>query len=335
MKKVCMIYTGGTIGMKKTENGYYPEPNFLERSLKQIHELSYHEVPEFDLIEYSPLLDSSNVQMEQWTKIAKDIFEHYDDYCGFVILHGTDTMAYTAAALSFMLQGLSKPIVLTGSQIPLEEIRSDARDNIISSLMIAGEGQISEVCVFFANKLFRGNRCVKISSDEKGAFSSPNYPVLAESGITIRYFNRNIDIPKGAELLYTPIKKQNILVLKAVPGIPYDSFTNLITEYLDALVIEAFGSGNIPNRSHELTKLLQAAEQNNTAIVICTQCLRGTTSIGEYETSSQLKDADAICAYDMTVESTVAKLYYLLSKGYNRKQLKKWMEINIAGELSR
>ena len=174
MKKVCMIYTGGTIGMKKTENGYYPEPHFLERSLKQIHELSYHEVPEFDLIEYSPLLDSSNIQMEQWTKIAEDIFEHYDEYCGFVILHGTDTMAYTASALSFMLQGLSKPIVLTGSQIPLEEIRSDARDNIISSLMIAGEGQISEVCVFFANKLFRGNRCVKISSDEKGAFSSPN-----------------------------------------------------------------------------------------------------------------------------------------------------------------
>ena len=234
-----------------------------------------------------------------------------------------------------MLQGLTKPIVLTGSQIPLEEIRSDARDNIISSLMIAGEGQISEVCVFFANKLFRGNRCVKISSDEKGAFSSPNYPVLAESGITIRYFNRNIDIPKGAELLYTPIKKQNILVLKVVPGISYDSFTKLVTEHLDALVIEAFGSGNIPNRSHELTKLLQTAEQNNTAVVICTQCLRGTTSIGEYETSSQLKDADAICAYDMTVESTVAKLYYLLSKGYNRKQLKKWMETNIAGELSR
>ncbi len=333
MKKVCMIYTGGTIGMKKTPEGYSPQKGFLAQALNEIQELHYEEVPKFDLMEYEPLLDSSNINVTQWIQIAEDIATRYNDYIGFVILHGTDTMAYTASALSFMLQGLNKPIVLTGSQIPLSEIRTDGRDNIITSLMIAGQGKVPEVCVFFGNKLFRGNRVIKVSSDEKGAFESPNYPELAESGVHIRYFDRNIE-PAGTSLIYSPVSNKKIAVLKVIPGISYDIFKGLLSDKLDALVIEGFGTGNIPNLQEELKELLSQVQQQNTALVICTQCIRGTTSLGEYETSSQLKNANAICAYDMTIEAIVTKLYYLLSKGYRGNELKEKMETSIAGELT-
>lgn len=333
MNKVCMIYTGGTIGMKRKDNGYVPKKGFLAEQLSQMAELSYDEVPKFDLIEYEPLLDSSNIHFEHWKQIANDIYHLYDNYSGFVILHGTDTMAYTASALSFMLKGLNKSIVLTGSQIPLGVIRSDARDNIISSLMIAGQSQVPEVCVFFGNKLLRGNRCIKMSSDEKGAFESPNYPELAESGVTLRYFKRNI-LPCGNELIYTPIKHCNIIVLKIIPGIFYGAFDAILESGIDALVIEGFGAGNLPNSGNELVDLLQKAKNMKIPVIICTQCVRGSTFVGEYETSSQLKDINAICAFDMTTESTVAKLYYLLSKGYQGDKLKKLMETNLVGELS-
>ncbi len=334
MNKVCMIYTGGTIGMKKEAQGYVPCKGFLAEQLALMPECSYPEVPAFDLIEYEPLLDSSNIHCEHWIKIAEDIFRLYDRYSGFVILHGTDTMAYTASALSFMLKGLSKPVVLTGSQIPFGVIRSDARDNIISSLMIAGENKVPEVCVFFGNHLFRGNRSIKVSSDEKGAFASPNYPDLAESGVHIRYFDKNI-APAGNELLYTPIHPQKIAVLKTIPGISYDIFHSIVDSGLDALVIEGFGAGNIPNIGGELDSLLSKAQKAGTPIVICTQCIRGSTSVGEYETSSQLKGFGAICAFDMTTEAAVAKLYYLLSKGYAGEKLKLMMETNLAGELTK
>lgn len=334
MEKVCMIYTGGTIGMKREKNGYVPKKGFLSQQLSQMPELSYREVPDFDLIEYDPLLDSSNINFEHWKKIAGDIYRLYDNYKGFVILHGTDTMAYTASALSFMLRGLNKSVVLTGSQIPFGVIRTDARDNIISSLMIAGEGKVPEVCVFFGNKLFRGNRCIKISSNEKGAFESPNYPELAESGVTIRYFDRNI-LAEGNELLYTPVKEWNIVVLKMIPGISYKTFDAVLESGIDALVIEGFGAGNLPSTGNDLHLLLQKATSKNTPVVICTQCIRGSTFVGEYETSSELKNINAICAFDMTTEATVAKLYYLLSKGYAADKLKRLMETSLVGELSR
>lgn len=334
MNKVCMIYTGGTIGMKKEEQGYVPKKGFLAEQLSLMPELNYPEVPKFDLIEYDPLLDSSNIRYEHWMRISEDVHRLYDDYTGFVILHGTDTMAYTASALSFMLRDLCKPIVLTGSQIPFGVIRTDARDNIISSLMIAGEARVPEVCVFFGNKLFRGNRSMKMSSDEKGAFESPNYPELAESGVQIRYFDKNI-APPGRELIYTPVGEQKIAVLKIIPGISYEIFNAIIDNGLDALVIEGFGAGNIPNLNGELVTLLSKVEDTQTPIIICTQCIRGSTLLGEYETSAQLKSINAICAFDMTTEATIAKLYYLLSKGYRGEKLKLRMETNLAGELTR
>ena len=187
MKRVLIIYTGGTIGMTRTENGYAPRAGYFRAALDAIPDLRAPEMPEWEFYELSPLLDSSNMTVREWNCIAELIAQKYDDYDGFVVLHGTDTMAYTASALSFMLDGLDKPVVLTGSQIPLCEIRSDGHDNLITALLIAGEGIVREVCLYFGGKLLRGNRATKYSADGLIAFVSPNYPSLAEAGISIKY----------------------------------------------------------------------------------------------------------------------------------------------------
>jgi len=184
MKRVLIIYTGGTIGMTRTENGYAPRAGYFRAALDAIPDLRAPEMPEWEFYELSPLLDSSNMTVREWNCIAELIAQKYDDYDGFVVLHGTDTMAYTASALSFMLDGLDKPVVLTGSQIPLCEIRSDGRDNLITALLIAGEGIVRETCLYFGGKLLRGNRATKYSADGLIAFVSPNYSSLAEAGIS-------------------------------------------------------------------------------------------------------------------------------------------------------
>ena len=187
MKNVLIIYTGGTIGMTRTENGYAPQSGQFRRAMEAIPDLYAEQMPRWDMLEMDPLLDSSNMTVHEWNKIAQLVADHYDAYDGFVVLHGTDTMAYTASALSFMLEGLAKPVILTGSQIPMCEIRSDGRDNLITSLLIAGAGKVHEVCLYFGGKLLRGNRATKFSADGLIAFLSPNYPSLADAGITIRY----------------------------------------------------------------------------------------------------------------------------------------------------
>jgi L-asparaginase len=332
-KKVCLIHTGGTIGMAGTENGYAPRKGFIKSILSGMSELNSEEIPAFDLIEYDPLLDSSNISVREWVKIAQDIKDKYDDYDGFVILHGTDTMAYTASALSFMLEGLSKPVILTGSQIPLCEIRNDARDNLITSLMIAGNYHVPEVCLFFGNKLLRGNRATKISSDELIAFDSPNYPALGEAGVRI-VVNEHVIREGGPELKLSKFEPQQIAVLKIFPGIQFEIFENILTTNLKGIVFEAFGAGNIPENKGALNRILEKAEENGTVIVVCTQCLRGSAMIGEYETSLSFARAGAVSGYDMTVEAAVTKLYYLLSLNYDHDMVKKLMGTNLRGEMS-
>ena len=333
-KRVLIIYTGGTIGMKKNNKGYAPASGFLSEAISSISDMKSDLAPMWDLHEMSPLLDSSDITVKEWNKIAQVIFDNYEDYDGFVVLHGTDTMAYTASALSFMLDGLDKPVVLTGSQIPLSEIRSDGRDNLVTSLLIAAEGIVREVCLYFSGKLLRGNRAVKMSADRLVAFDSPNYPHLADVGITIKYNTAAIRKYKADKLVIQPFSDVPIGVLKVFPGIQFGLFESIMTKKLSGIVLETFGAGNIPSNGGELIPIISKAFESGSVITVCSQCPSGTVTLGAYETSSALKSAGAVSGMDMTTEAAVAKLYYLFSLGISVDEIKEKMEQNLRGELS-
>ncbi len=332
-KKVLIINTGGTIGMKNTGNGYTPAPGFLGEALSHIEDMARPEFPSWELYEMSPLLDSSNMSVNEWNSIASVIYGNYSDYSGFVVLHGTDTMAYTAAALSFILEGLDKPVVLTGSQIPLAEIRSDGRDNLITSVLIASQGIAREVCLYFSGRLLRGNRSMKMSADGLVAFDSPSYPHLAEVGITVKYnYSALLEYRTGG-VKYHPFSTVPIGVLKVFPGIQFGLFEQIMTEKLSGIVLETFGAGNIPMGSGALLPIIKKAFESGTVITVCSQCPSGTVLLGAYETSSQLKAAGAVSGRNMTTEAAVAKLYHLFSLGLKTDEIKRRMEESIAGEL--
>ena len=334
-KKVLIIYTGGTIGMCRTANGYAPVPGYLADAISHIQDMQRPEAPGWDLYEMSPLLDSSDVTVREWNKIGEIIYDRYSDYDGFVVLHGTDTMAYTASALSYMLEGLDKPVVLTGSQIPLSEIRSDGRDNLVTSLLVAAEGVAREVCLYFSGKLLRGNRSVKMSADHLVAFDSPNYPHLADVGISIVYNTSAIGNFSGSGLRLQRLSEVPIGVLKIFPGIQFGLFETIMTEKLSGSVLETFGAGNIPSYGGELIPIIGKAFEGGTVVAVCSQCPSGTVSLGAYETSSQLKRAGAVSAFDMTTEAAVTKLNYLFSLGIDKQSIKSMMEENLRGELTR
>ncbi len=333
-KKVLIIYTGGTIGMKHTDNGYTPVRGFLSDAISHIEDMSRPEFPSWELYEMSPLLDSSNISVAEWNKIGAVIYDNYDKYDGFVVLHGTDTMSYTASALSFMLEGLDKPVVLTGSQIPLAEIRSDGRDNLITSVLIAADGVACEVCLYFSGRLLRGNRSMKMSADGLVAFDSPSYPHLAEVGINIKYNHSAILKKRTTGIRYNPFSAVPIGVLKVFPGIQFGLFEEIMTERLSGIVLETFGAGNIPMGNGALLPIIEKAFASGAVVTVCSQCPSGTVTLGAYETSSQLKAAGAVGGKDMTTEAAVAKLYYLLSSDKDRAVIKALMESDMVGELS-
>ena len=334
MKNILIIYTGGTIGMVPTENGYSPKEGYFMGALEKIGGLHHFSMPHWDLVEMSPLLDSSNISVEEWNKIAETIAENYESYDGFVILHGTDTMAYTASALSFMLENLSKPVILTGSQIPLCELRSDGRDNLITSLLIAADDKVHEVCLCFGGLLLRGNRTTQVSADGLVAFDSPNYPPLAEIGISIRY-HRPALLPKPEGKLHLQkLESIPIGVLKVFPGIQFELFESIMTETLRGIVLETFGAGNIPEGSGALLPIIHKAFKNGTVVTVCSQCSQGTVSLGTYETSNALMRAGAVSGHDLTTEAAVTKLYYLFSKNLSKNEIKAAMEQDLRGELT-
>ncbi len=334
MAKILIINTGGTISMVSSGRGYVPNGELFRERLLSMDLLKQAPMPQWVLTQTEPLLDSSNMTVSDWNRIGQLIADNYEAFDGFVILHGTDTMAYTASALSFMLEGLDKPVILTGSQIPLSQLRSDGRDNLIDSLLIAAEGRVREVCIFFGGKLLRGNRATKYSADELIAFVSPNYPPLAEAGITVSY-NKTLlrgrqEVPFRLQLL----DEIPIGVIKVFPGIQFSLFEQILTEKLKGIVIETFGAGNIPQGGSELLPLVRKALANGTVITVCSQCPQGTVTLGAYETSSALKDAGAVSGRDLTTEAAVAKLYYLFSKGYAADDVKRLMETDLCGEES-
>ena len=334
MKKILMIHTGGTIGMFPTDLGYAPSKEAFHRVLSTIPELSSPGVPAWDLIDMDPLLDSSNISVNEWNKIGSLIAENYSTYDGFVVLHGTDTMAYTASALSFMLRNNAKPVILTGSQIPLCEIRNDARDNLLTSLLIAADDRIHEVCLCFGGKLLRGNRAMKYSADDLIAFESPNYPSLADVGIEIKYNTAALLSACRGKFSLQLLENVPIGVIKIFPGIQFELFDAVMTERLKGIVIETFGAGNIPGNEEALLPIIRKATENGTVMVICSQCPHGTVTLGAYEASATLRNAGAVSGYDLTTEAAVAKLYYLFSRGLSKEEIKARMERSLRGEVT-
>lgn len=334
MSRILIIHTGGTIGMTRTAEGYMPDGEYFKNAIFHMDSLKAEGMPEWEFLEIDPLLDSSRMSVKEWNKIGKLIADHYDSFDGFVILHGTDTMAYTASALSFMLKGLKKPVILTGSQIPLCEVRSDGRDNLITSILIAGEGKVREVCIYFGGLLLRGNRSTKYSAMGMQAFESPNYPILATAGISVQY--NEAAFLKGSEegFSFIPFEDVPIGMIKIFPGFRFDLFESLLTKKLKGVVIETFGSGNVPDDNGVLIPLLQKAKENGVVIAVCSQCPQATVDMSAYEAGSALRKAGAVSGRDMTSEAAVTKLYYLFNVCSDAKQIKKLMEEDLRGEMT-
>ena len=334
-KRICMIYTGGTIGMVPTENGYIPSSGSFHEMLNTIPDLFHPDSPAWEVVEFSPLLDSCNIAVREWNQLCEAIASRYDDFDGFVVLHGTDTMAYSASALSFMLENLDKPVIFTGAQIPLCELRSDGRSNIVTAMLIATSGRVREVCLYFNGRLLRGNRSAKTSSDQLEAFASPNAPPLAEAGISIQYHESfGLPAPTGPFRLQT-LKETPIGLLKLFPGIQFELFESIMTEKLRGVVLETFGAGNIPSSgSGALLPIIEKAHRSGSVIVVCSQCMQGTVTLGAYATSKALHDIGAVNGGDMTSAAAMTKLYYLFSKGLDSEQIKAEMVKNLRGELS-
>jgi L-asparaginase len=332
-KSIYVAYTGGTIGMQKTANGFAPVAGFLTQCVQSMPEFYHEEMPQFVIHEYAPLIDSSNMAPTDWQLIADDIKANYQEYDGFVILHGTDTMAYTASALSFMLQGLSKPVIVTGSQIPLAQLRSDGQTNLLNALYIAANYPVAEVCLFFNNKLFRGNRTTKAHADGFDAFASPNFPLLLEAGIKINLRAGKISVPSDIPLEVARISPQPIGVVTLYPGISTEIFNNMLQQPVKALILLTFGVGNAP-QDPALLSTLKQADERGIVLVNLTQCFQGKVNMGGYATGNALAKAGVIGGADMTIEAALAKLHFLLSKDMPAKAIKQAMQDNLAGELT-
>jgi L-asparaginase len=322
--------------MRRTSRGYSPASGFLEVQMRAMPELLDPSLPEYQIHEFEPLLDSSNMSPGNWVGIAEDIGDHYADYDGFVVLHGTDTMAYTSSALPFILKDLGKPVVVTGSQIPFCEVRNDARENLITSLMIAARDDVAEVCLYFGNRLLRGCRAVKVNADGLDAFASPNYPPLGEAGIDLVIHHERLlhhAGPRGA-LRLAPLGHAVVGALRLFPGISAEVVGNSLRPPLQGLVLETYGAGNGPDNDPDFIRVLGEATARGVVIVNCTQCLRGTVDMGAYATGSALARAGVISGYDMTAEAALTKLYCLFSAGLTSAEVRAKMEADLCGVLT-
>lgn len=337
---ILIIYTGGTIGMiHNTDTGALESFNF-DHLLKHVPELKQLNI-DIDAITFDPPIDSSDMEPAMWSRIVTIIEENYDSYDGFVILHGTDTMSFTASALSFMLEDLMKPVILTGSQLPIGALRTDGKENLITAIEVAaaknteGNPMVPEVCVFFHEKLMRGNRTTKINSESFGAFGSNNYPNLARTGTDIQFFTRNIKkfVP-GLKLKAHHEYNSNIMIFSLFPGIQKEVVEKLLgAKELKGVIFRTYGAGNAPQKKWLIDALSKATAEGK-IIVNITQCAGGSVHMERYETGLQLQEAGVISGHDSTVEAALTKLMYLLGKDLPVEEVRRRMETNIAGEIS-
>ncbi|MCC6372641.1 MAG: type I asparaginase [Bacteroidia bacterium] len=335
---VLLIYTGGTIGMMQDARSGELRPFDFKTLTQQIPELNKFDI-ELSSFSFNEPIDSSNMNPEVWIELASTIKENYDHFDGFVVLHGSDTMSFTASALSFMLENLNKPVVLTGSQLPIGIIRTDGKENLITAIEIAGakiknKPVVTEVCIYFEYKLYRGNRTFKYNSQHFDAFKSPNYPALAEAGVNISYNKNALLKPnKKALRVYTQLSN-DIAILKLFPGISKKITSAILNSPgLKAVIIETFGAGNASTQDW-FTNELKAAINKGIIVLNITQCLEGKVIQGMYETSSHLKKIGAVGGSDLTFESAVTKLMFLLGQKLSNKQIVKQLTTNLRGEMS-
>lgn len=337
---ILMIYTGGTIGMiQNAETGALESFNF-DHLLNHVPELKRLNI-DIDSITFDPPIDSSDMEPEMWSRIVTIIEERYERYDGFVILHGTDTMAFTASALSFMLEDLMKPVILTGSQLPIGALRTDGKENIITAIEIAaaknadGNPMVPEVCIFFHEKLMRGNRSTKINSESFGAFGSNNYPLLAMAGTEIQFYTRNIRkyIP-GLKLKAHHEYNSNIIIFSLFPGMQKEVVEKVLSaKELKGIIFRTFGAGNAPQKKWLIDALSKATAEGKIIINI-TQCAGGRVHMERYGTGLQLQEAGVISGRDSTVEAALTKLMYLLGKNLPTEEVRRRMEISFAGEIT-
>ncbi len=336
---VLIIYTGGTIGMIENAETGALENFDLEQLQKHIPELQKFSFS-IDSYQFNPPIDSSDMEPQAWARLVDIIQENYEQYDGFVILHGTDTMSYTASALSFMLQGLGKPVILTGSQLPIGVLRTDGKENLLTSIEIAAEHYqgkpiVPEVCIFFENHLMRGNRTTKINAENFNAFRSFNYPTLAEAGIHIKYERQWIQYPdKDARLKAHKLLDSNVTVLKLFPGLQENVVeATLNIPGLKGIVLETYGTGNAPQKSWFI-HMLKDSVKRGISIVNVTQCSEGMVEMERYETGLQLLEAGVISGYDSTTESALTKLMFLIGHGLTTDEIYQAMNKSLAGEIS-
>lgn len=340
---IMLIYTGGTIGMvEDPATGTLRAFDFiyLAEHFPELQRLDFN----ISSVQFDPPIDSSNITVDLWHQLAGTIADSYDKFDGFVVLHGTDTMAYTACALSFLLEGLSKPVIFTGSQLPIGRLRTDGKENLITALQIAaerntkGEPMVPEVCIYFNTYLLRANRTIKSNADQFEAFYSYNYPPLAHAGIEITYDEKHIHRYKETEAIaFTPLTRmeQNVLVLKIFPGIAPEMVNTVLSmPGLRGLVLETYGSGNAPTFDWFLEAMADAVKRG-IVIVNVTQCHSGSVQMHRYDTGARLSDVGVVSGYDMTTESALAKLMYLLAKPLSVEKVRELISKSFCGELTR
>lgn len=339
-RRLLLIYTGGTIGMiRNPKTGLLETFNFdhLRKHVPEIDEFDY----DIQCCPFDPPIDSSDMTPHLWAKLVHMIDEHYDSVDGFVILHGTDTMAYTASALSFMLENLGKPVILTGSQLPIGVLRTDGKENLLTAIELAaaqdGEGHpmVPEVCVFFGQHLYRGNRCTKSNSERFNAFSSYNYPALAKTGININYNPASIRRVTATKP-FTPHTEADpsVVALTLFPGITPELIDSVMgLPNVKGIILRTFGSGNAPTKDW-LKDAIARATKEGKVVVNITQCQSGGVTMGLYETSRQLMEAGVVSGHDMTIEAAITKLMILFGRGFRSCEVRQLMNMNIAGELT-
>lgn len=339
---LLLIYTGGTIGMKEDPIEQTLKPFDFSQILEEVPELGKF-AHRIDSYTFTPLIDSSDVEPSLWVSIVELIERKYDDYDGFVILHGTDTMAYSASVLSFMFEGLTKPVIFTGSQLPIGSPRTDGKENLISSVEIAaakdeeGHAIVPEVCIFFDNMLMRGNRTTKMNSDNFRAFRSENYPLLADAGINIRYNTTSILKPEdwNRRPVFHKTLDTRVSILKLHPGITPQVVEHILCgKESRAVILETYGAGNAPSKDWFL-KLIEKATGMGKVIVNVTQCMAGSVNMDIYATGKSLKNKGVCNGYDSTSESALGKLFYLMGECDDNELIKSRVEEVLRGEISK